>query len=157
LSIRLFYNRDFPYGKELDWGDWSGSYSTLFHPDITIAVIWKGKPHWFHFDAKYRLDVKTWKESLSAGEESREEEKQTEAVGIYKNADLYKMHTYRDAILGSRGSYILYPGKQLGADAVDVYVRHSWATIPASQMPGVGAFALCPGYVNDQIGNLKQF
>ena len=30
---------------------------------------------------------------------------------IFKNGDIYKMHTYKDSILKSHGAYVLYPGK----------------------------------------------
>ena len=29
---------------------------------------------------------------------------------IFKDGDIYKMHTYKDSILKTEGSYVLYPG-----------------------------------------------
>ena len=38
------------------------------------------------------------------------EEKSENRKGIYKNADLLKMHAYKDAIRRTGGAYVLYPG-----------------------------------------------
>jgi predicted component of viral defense system (DUF524 family) len=37
-------------------------------------------------------------------------EKAENRKGIYKNADLLKMHAYKDAIRRTGGAYVLYPG-----------------------------------------------
>ena len=53
------------------------------------------------FDAKYRLD-----------RFDAEERDSDDAPATYKRADLYKMHTYRDAISGLRTAFVVYPGSE---------------------------------------------
>ena len=65
---------------------------------------------------------------------SPQKNKVRERRNIYKKVDLYKMHTYKDAIRRSGGAYILYPG-----------------TTPEKRfegfheiLPGLGAFSIKP-------------
>ena len=53
----------------------------------------------------------------------------------FKNGDIYKMHTYKDAILTTEGAYVLYPGSRDGIFKVD----------DNEPIPSVGAFPLNPG------------
>ena len=88
--------------------------------------------HWLHFDAKYRLDLSKWKEELVGNDN----------VSSFKREDIHKMHTYRDAVLGTRGSYVLYPGSE---HINELYVRNpNKAYRDNSLMPSVGAFPLKP-------------
>ena len=61
----------------------------------------------------------------------------------FKSEDIDRMHTYRDAILGTRGCYVLYPGS---TNEETVFVRHTKEEY-RNKWPGpsVGAFPLCPG------------
>ena len=55
-ALHLFFNRRFrPKKVEESWGQWSGTYSVSFDPDISIAVKTPAATHWLNFDAKYRL------------------------------------------------------------------------------------------------------
>ena len=76
--------------------------------------------------------------------------------GAYQRTDLLKMHTYRDAVLGSRGSYVLFPG-----DGVDeeIFLRLPNERYPHSsfRIPSVGAFQLRPSSVGTQSDRLRQF
>jgi hypothetical protein len=73
------------------------AYSTPLRPDVTLRV---GDA--IHaFDAKYRLD------RFDAGELDPGDDTAT-----YKQADLYKMHTYRDAITGLKTAFVVYPGTE---------------------------------------------
>lgn len=158
ILIHLFYNRSFRPGRDVEWGDWAGSYSALFHPDISIAISGPNLTHWLHFDAKYRVDIQTWGKAVSdMQQEEILAEQRAEEIGKYKRADLYKMHCYRDAILGSRGAYILYPGKNINASAKNIFVRLGRGINSDAQVPGVGAFALSPGNSGNQTEILKQF
>jgi hypothetical protein len=71
-----------------------------------------------------------------------------ERRGIYKNVDLYKMHTYKDAIRRSGGAYVLYPG----ISNEDEPFRGFHEIIP-----GVGAFSLRPNNEGESSDNIKQF
>ena len=77
---------------------------------------------------------------------------------MHKQDDLYKMHTYRDGILGTRGAYVLFPGDAVGGrteePSPNLFVRHPWALGGGSEhrVPSVGAFDLAPGGSPAQIG-----
>jgi hypothetical protein len=73
------------------------AYSTPLRPDVVVQV--GGVMH--GFDAKYRLDRFDISE-LDADEDA----------ATYKRPDLYKMHTYRDAIIGMRSAVVVYPGTE---------------------------------------------
>jgi len=106
LEIELEFNRKF---KKTDYN--YHSYSLEYKPDYTLRINYNSERIFLHFDAKYKL--------------SKEK---------FKNEDIYKMHTYKDAIKYSLGAYILYPGKKKRLypekDAI---------------IPSVGAFPLKPG------------
>jgi len=88
-----------------------------------------------HFDANYRVD--SLRELFgSGGEEDLQEEESAKATNTYKRADLYKMHTYNDAIRRTVGSYVLYPGSGPSEKQFSKYHEI---------LPGVGAFSLSPG------------
>lgn len=72
------------------------AYSTPLRPDVVVTL--NGVR--YAFDAKYRLQ---W---LTALEDSQDDE------ATFVRADLYKMHTYRDAITGLKAAFIVYPGSE---------------------------------------------
>ena len=111
------------------------SYSLQLRPDITVRA-----PGRFHvFDAKLKRDIVA---SFSADDDDG-------AGATFKRADLYKMHTYRDA-LGAASVWILYPGV---AGVVDTFSA-PWDP-PADCGPqGVGAVALVPGATTDHLDAL---
>lgn len=74
------------------------------------------------------------------------QEKNEQRKGLYKNADLLKMHAYKDAIRRTGGAYILYPG----SEALN---RQGFHEI----IPGLGAFPVRPSKTNDGTGALKAF
>lgn len=118
----LVYNRGFRRPN---------SYSVSLRPDFTWIV--KGRPT-VVLDAKFRL------EPLA----SVDEEDSPGATA--KRADLYKMHTYRDALSGVRAAVAVYPGtevlfyhKALGrSDAVTL------EELLTGNVLGMGAFPLRP-------------
>lgn len=157
VQLSLFYNRRFsrPDGPAAAW---EGSYTSSFHPDFSIRVgraSPAGVVHWLHFDAKYRLQQEqsdalfTPAEGEDAG--ASRGDYQEELTRVHKQDDLYKMHTYRDGILGSRGAYVLFPGDGHGGNdrppRPNFFVRHPSAFVGAAahRLPSVGAFALSPG------------
>lgn len=122
----LHYNRYYNHGKD-------GSYSVMLHPDYTLET----KTGMLVFDAKYRLnDLSRWTQP------SRQTEKEEDETLIYQKGDLYKMHTYRDA-LKARAVFILYPGRQFSAYATTGEVITHPANLPPD-FAGVGTIPVKP-------------
>ena len=107
------------------------AYSTPLRPDVTLRT---GAA--LHvFDAKYRLD------RFDAEERDPDDDPAT-----YKRADLYKMHTYRDAISHLRSAFVVYPGTEFV-----FFERHGdRRTRPEDivNVDGVGALPLRPAERN---------
>ena len=105
----------------------STAYSTPLRPDVIVEC--EGLRH--AFDAKYRL------ERFDVAESDADDRSAT-----YKRADLYKMHTYRDAIAGLNTAFVVYPGSEF------VFFDRSgkkYSTPNDLRMPdGVGAIPLRP-------------
>ncbi len=152
LNIRFSYNRSFSGKKSYPE---SGSWTTTLRPDYTLtfwpvgiseedAEIQELIVH-IHFDAKYKVDNLAFNIKQSSDKEL-DKEKVENRGGVYKNADLLKMHAYKDAIRRTGGAYILYPGekeiKQKGFHEI---------------IPGLGAFPVKPSKTNSGIGDLKAF
>lgn len=110
LGIRFSYNKTFPHVESRVE---SGSWTWAMRPDFTLSMwpsdLSEEKAEEYellvhvHFDAKYRV------ESLdalfgpdTASEAALSEERRDQKGGNYKRADLFKMHTYKDAIQRSR-------------------------------------------------------
>ena len=139
-----------------------GSYSRIFRPDFTLvffpvqhgvglkvpAAEEKAEEQnaigYLHFDAKYRIEDLT--EALGEDEEKEtdkakerfldDERDETKARNTYRRGDLYKMHTYNDAIHRTAGSYVFYPGR--GNEGKTEFCRYE------EIVPGVGAFRMVP-------------
>ena len=122
LLIHFFYNRLSANSRRILE---DGSYSKSFRPDYTAVVLpaeyeskgWRkaedlaeaaGTISYLHFDAKYRIDK--LKDLFGATEETDADRQEAKTTGTVKNADLYKMHTYNEAIRRTVGSFVLYPG-----------------------------------------------
>lgn len=142
IVLSLYYNKDF---HKIDDAAtlWADSYSGVFNPDISIEIEHDGRSHWLHFDAKYRLDLTKWKSELRGDA----------IASSFKREDIHKMHTYRDAVLGTRGSYVLYPGREM---INELYVRNpSKKYRDTNLMPSVGAFPLKPTSSEVQIEQIS--
>jgi predicted component of viral defense system (DUF524 family) len=98
------------------------SYSVELRPDI---VVEHADGTLDLFDAKFKRDV-----VLSRSSDGEDAEQET--LTTYRRGDLYKMHTYRDAI-GARSVWVLYPGTA----ELERYA--------APDDGGVGAVSLLPG------------
>ena len=168
----LLYNQRFRRAKKPQ-SEWSGSYTASFDPDFSVVVAPAAKPsakHWLHFDAKYRLERKQAEDLFADESEDKLDEDaepgpdaatpgdyEAELARVHKQDDLYKMHTYRDGILGTRGAYVLFPGDSAGGRLQEpdpnLFVRHPSALGGASshRVPSVGAFDLAPGGSPDQL------
>lgn len=154
LNIKFSYNRTFKGGKIFSQDKGDGSWTTTLRPDYTLS-IWpveftekeaeeKELIVHIHFDAKYKVSQFT----INSEENSKEleEEEKNERKGYYKNADLLKMHAYKDAIRRTGGAYILYPGTK-------VKELRGFHEI----IPGLGAFAINPSEEKVGLKNLSDF
>ena len=152
LNVRFNYNRSFS-GKKT-YPD-SGSWTTTLRPDYTLSFwpfgISETKAEkqelivHVHFDAKYKIANLT--DFLEQNTENDIDKEKTEnRKGIYKNADLLKMHAYKDAIRRTGGAYVLYPGDK----SINQKGFHEI-------IPGLGAFPVKPSKTDSGIGKLKAF
>lgn len=152
--VALYYNRSFRPGRGYT------SYSLTLRPDFTIetfplvygnsfeqcrqAADKTGEITYIHMDAKFRianLDLQKagdWDgEAASTDSEAKPE-------------DVYKMHTYNEAIRGTAASVILFPG-----DAPEkAGLNQSFAKY-RELIPGVGALAVSPGKAETRAKALK--
>jgi predicted component of viral defense system (DUF524 family) len=162
IKIRLFYNKTFSNHDNIN--NKFKSYSLNLKPDYSLLLENNDKYFFIHFDAKYKAknevtvnfpDLKNlteyYDEITTETNENLENqndfaEKQNEHSKNFKNEDIYKMHTYKDAILSSEGAYILYPG-----DKFEIFEVKK-----GQKIPSVGAFSLNPGYTAEE-DNLKNF
>ena len=162
LHIKFSYNRTFEGGTKYG-SKKAGSWTKPLRPDYTLS-IWPEeikdetkaeeleKIVHIHFDSKYKVQQFTIKTEVEQnvididedsslvikGDEpkidSLEQEKRDERKGIYKNADLLKMHAYKDAIRRTGGAYVLYPGTEEHKEFIGFH----------ELIPGLGAFAIRP-------------
>lgn len=152
LNVRFNYNRSF--SGQNDYPN-AGSWSTTMRPDYTLSFWPQGISEkeaelqelivHIHFDAKYK--IANLPDLLgNKNQEDLKTEKEENRKGIYKNADLLKMHAYKDAIRRTGGAYVLYPGdtsiKKKGFHEI---------------IPGLGAFSVRPSKIDDGISELKNF
>lgn len=121
---KLYFNRSFLGGR--------GSYSVGLRPDFTL--VYRGRPEMV-FDAKFRLDAPLDLDDAATAQRSPQA------------ADLYKMHTYRDA-LRVRAAVALYPGHRTiffdqatGARFADLDMAR---VALDDSISGIGAIALRP-------------
>ncbi|MBQ6511466.1 DUF2357 domain-containing protein [Methanobrevibacter sp.] len=147
IEIELFYNLRFSDKSKYR------SYSLVFKPDYTLLVKIGENVNYIHFDAKYRSELEIAdfysKIDLSDKELDEEIEKRDsleEKETVFKDGDIYKMHTYKDSILKTEGSYVLYPG--------NVTKRFYESDLI---IPSVGAFSLTPGNEDIEEDNLAIF
>jgi hypothetical protein len=121
FSVELCFNQQFTRSH-------NGTWTRSLRPDCSLHIVPKEPAHrdddvWLHFDAKYRVD--RIEEALGSDD--------SEPALIAKTEDLYKMHTYRDAIVRAVGAFVVFPGT---------------ATLTCEQygevLPGLGAFSLRP-------------
>lgn len=156
INVAFYYNRTF--SKVADDNDpihKAGSWTMAMRPDYTLS-LWPGEiseieaekqdliTH-IHFDAKYRLNKITLEDTNCENEDLLVEKEEQES-GIYKRADLLRMHAYKDAIRRTSGAYILYPG------TMNKSIKGFHEVVP-----GLGAFSIRPGHWGKDSISLKQF
>lgn len=137
------------------------SYSLPFKPDYTLLINMDDNIFFIHFDAKYRSEIEIidFYEKITSNEISGKEKRfyelkeaikrdnEEEKSYKFKNGDIYKMHTYKDAILRTEGAYVLYPGSREGVFKVN----------DNEPIPSVGAFPLNPGEDRGEEEDLAEF
>lgn len=127
-GYRLTYNEGFQWGT-------NRSYSVTLRPDFTLHGpnnSWR-----LVFDAKFRFEHR-W---FNLNDKDDDDEDQT----IAKKADLYKMHTYRDA-LGAKAAVVLYPGDREIFYHLDTRPPEglNWKALIQGNWAGIGAARLKP-------------
>ena len=146
IEIELFYNLKFSDGSKYR------SYSLPFKPDYTLRVKIDDEVNYIHFDAKYRSELEignfynTFGEDNYSDKEIDERDALEEKEYVFKDGDIYKMHTYKDSILLTEGSYVLYPGNR---------TKQFFET--NTIIPSVGAFSLTPGNEGFEEDELEKF
>ena len=164
LTFKFSFNRTFSGNK--DNYPKAGSWTTSMRPDYTLSVwpreLGEGKAEveeqivHIHFDAKYKVHQFTIDSNETETDLTEEEKlnqrkklnklKKQEQAGIYKNADILKMHAYKDAIRRTGGAYILYPGtKQTKFKGFHELI------------PGLGAFSVNPKNEKENVTDLSNF
>lgn len=113
-KLVLYYQKSYSVNNIIYEGR---SYSHNLDPDISLELFIEDKlVAIIHFDSKYKL----------------------ESLTTFKNEDIDKMHTYKDAILGTIGAYVLYPG-----NVTESYIQEERNQKKLNQyFPSVGAFVL---------------
>jgi predicted component of viral defense system (DUF524 family) len=156
LRVHFYYNRSFSRQKVLS----AGSYSRTFRPDYSLVIFPEslagggrspttlvsyedtaeqaGQIAYLHFDAKYRVEklAEFFGSDNENDDDLSNEHRESAANNTYRRGDLYKMHTYNEAIRRTVGSYVLYPGTDL--EHKKTFERYHEA------LPGVGAFVIRP-------------
>ena len=159
LNVCLYYNRTFSHQKGSLYH--AGTWTAQMRPDYTLS-IWPGDVKeneaekeetivHVHFDAKYRLERFVTELAEFKKEDSEDDEllieKDDQERGIYKRADLLKMHAYKDAIRRTSGAYVIYPGTE------SIEPLRGFHEI----IPGLGAFCLRPGNVEEDASQIISF
>lgn len=159
LNIKFSFNRTFSGKKKFPK---SGSWTKSMRPDYTLS-IWPEEINevqaeneelivHLHFDAKYKIEKLIEiidaddRESNEDDEDLLSSEKKEERKGKYKNVDLFKMHTYKDAIRRTGGAYVLYPGQEK-------LTEKGFREL----IPGLGAFPVRPNKADNGTSDLKVF
>ncbi len=134
-GTELFYNLRFSRSRKA-----RRSYSLPLRPDVVLRTP---SGDVTAFDAKFRL--RKLEEIVPEGEEVKDADVAGERRGVFKQADLYKMHTYRDA-LSVPSVWILYPGHDFRffEDRADGRIVKTPGEL-GLPLEGVGAIPLRPG------------
>ena len=151
LNVEFSYNKTFSGDNSYPA---SGSWTKSMRPDYTLSIWPFGInssqaeeeeliTH-IHFDAKYKVENIT---GIVGTDEDFKTEKEDQRKGTFKRIDLLKMHSYKDAIRRTAGSYVLYPGTD------SPYTKIGFHEL----IPGLGAFSIRPSKSDSGTEALKSF
>ncbi len=127
-KIMFYYNKEF--SRQTRFGK---SYSLKFKPDFTLYIADRSdieSGYFIHFDSKYKIE--------------HLDELQSDSK-MSKKEDLVKMHAYKDGIIRTLGSFVLYPGNEFKNYQEGDEI-----------LPGIGAIPLSPND-DESKNNLKNF
>ena len=100
------------YGYELIYNKTFKGYSVFLRPDFSLM---KSRKLEVVFDAKFRFDLRENEDKKEEDINLEDKEEQALKEGnikkLAKVEDIYKMHTYRDA-LQCRAAFVIYPGSE---------------------------------------------
>ena len=104
-NVELQFNRGYR-------GNSSRSYSVNLRPDISLKV--RDRLHLFDAKFKYDQENPPFKDEGLPEDEDEVDglEEEEDLKQVFKRVDLYKMHTYKDAIVDAQDVWILYPGTE---------------------------------------------
>ncbi|MBR4225804.1 MAG: DUF2357 domain-containing protein [Candidatus Methanomethylophilaceae archaeon] len=131
FEVDYYYNRNFDQNNK----DFR-SYSIKLRPDFTLVIVKDGVKNIINLDSKYKAKIKEPYETTIDDSEID--------IDCWEY-DIYKMHTYRDALLRSLGSYVLYPGSGGWKNYVKPSGDDFWDDRDSKILPSVGAIPLIPG------------
>ncbi|RXG14372.1 DUF2357 domain-containing protein [Leeuwenhoekiella aestuarii] len=150
LQINFSFNRTFSKAHEHPS---AGSWTKSMRPDYTLSIWPDGISEdqaekeelivHIHFDAKYKIENLV---QIIHENDDLSKEKKDNLKGSYKNADLLKMHAYKDAIRRTGGAYVLYPG-------TETLSKKGFHEI----LPGLGAFPMRPSRTDSGVEHLRNF
>lgn len=151
LNVEFSYNKTFSGDNTYPA---SGSWTKSMRPDYTLSIWPNGISSetaekeelitHIHFDAKYKVENII---GIVGTDEDFKNEKDEQRKGTFKRVDLLKMHSYKDAIRRTAGSYVLYPGTDLPFTKIGFH----------ELIPGLGAFSVRPSKINSGIAELQRF
>lgn len=142
----LFYNLRYSRSR----ARWR-SYSLPLRPDVVLRAA---SGNVAAFDAKFKL--RRVEAIAPISDEVGSEETAGERRGVFQHADLYKMHTYRDA-LSIASVWILYPGHDFRfyeAQADGRIVKEH--TDLEEPLDGVGAIPMRPGEDSSELRHVMR-
>lgn len=148
-DVELHYNRSFSRSN----ASWS-SYSVALRPDIVLRV----GDSLHLFDAKFRVDGWTIPEDEGLTESDLADADDHAGVASrswWKNADIHKMHAYKDALRGNgakpQSVWVLYPGSEFVFYREDGTKLHAPSELGPSAV-GVGAIPMKPSPATANVG-----
>ena len=121
-NISVFYNLTESRSRH-------SAYSTPLRPDITVLIKTQNGVRKFLFDAKYKVRDVNVDEGI---------------VRHVKSEDLYKMHTYLDAIVDSTCSVAVYPGDEFYFYEKDMEQSIRRKVEDIKDFSGIGSIPLTP-------------
>jgi len=156
MKVKFSYNRTFSKAKK--YPD-EGSWTVNMRPDYTLS-LWPSDfdeteaekqeaiVH-IHFDAKYKIENLKY---LFDTENDMDSELKEQKSGVYKRADLLKMHAYKDAIRRTVGAYVIYPGSNENSTNQNQKFKGFHEVLP-----GLGAFAINPSKDGNDMEAIEKF